>query len=145
MAYLRGKLLEKRRLLLERMQVGLAEADEPAGLPGDPVDMAHSTSAREISYEIGAVESDAVAQIDHVLQKIESGKYGICEDCGKRIPEARLKAVPFAYLCVECKQRDERTVPEGEPAEWPDLGGFDEGEADDLEGAYGTLRARRPA
>jgi len=108
MAYIRGKLLETRRQLLERMKAELTEPDEPTGVPGDPADMAHSVSARETSYEIGSVESRAVAQIDYALRRIDSGKYGICEDCGRRIPPVRLRAMPFAYLCVECKQRDER-------------------------------------
>lgn len=107
-AYIRGKLLETRRQLLERMKAELVEPDEPTGVPGDAADMAHSVSARETSYEIGSVESRAVAQIDYAIRRIDSGKYGVCEDCGRRIPPARLRAMPFAYLCVECKQRDEQ-------------------------------------
>ena len=80
MAYIRGKLLERRARLLERMQAELAEPNEPVGVLGDPADMAGTVSAREESYEIGSVESRAVAQIDYVLQRIDSGKYGICED-----------------------------------------------------------------
>ena len=96
------------------MEAEATEPAEPAGVPGDPADMAHSVSARETSYEIGSVESRTVAQIDYMLQRIDSGKYGICEDCGKRIPAARLRAMPFAYLCVECKQRDEQADEMGE-------------------------------
>jgi DnaK suppressor protein len=107
-AYLRGKLLEKRRKLLENLQSELGAAVQPTGLPGDVSDLATSTSGVEESYRIGAVESNAVAEIDHALQRLESGKYGVCEDCGKPIPAARLEAVPFAYLCVPCKEREER-------------------------------------
>ena len=148
MAYIRGKLLETRRRLLERMEAELTEPDEPAGVPGDPADMAHSVSARETSYEIGSVESRTVAQIDYMLHRIDSGKYGICEDCGKRIPPARLRAMPFAYLCVECKQRDERADEESESEatieslDLDELAGGDTGEA---ESRHETIRGSRPA
>ena len=148
MAYIRGKLLEKRACLLERMDAELKEPAEPAGVPGDPADMAHTVSARETSYEIGSLESRAVAQIDYVLQRIENGKYGICEDCGKRIPAARLKVMPFAYLCVECKQRDEQAEMESEDAaaiESLDLGELGEGDAGETESRQATIRGSRPA
>jgi DnaK suppressor protein len=147
MAYIRGKLLETRRRLLERMQAELTEPDQPAGVPGDSADMAHLVSAREESYEIGSVESRAVEQIDYVLRRIESGKYGICEDCGKRIPAARLKAMPFAFLCVECKQRDEQADEKSEAEaaieslELDEMGETDTGE---VENKVDTIRGGRP-
>jgi len=146
MAYLRGKLLEKRRRLLESLQAGIVAADEPPVVP-DEVDLANSTTARETSYRIGSVESDAVAQIDYALTRLDSGKYGICEDCGKRIPEARLRAVPFAYLCVSCKERDERENPPAEEADvfWGDLGEAGGDGPPELHDLYVTVRGRRPA
>ncbi len=109
--------------------------------------MAHSVSARETSYEIGSVESRAVAQIDYVLQRIDSGKYGICEDCGKRIPAARLRAMPFAYLCVECKQRDEQADEKSEAEaaiESLDLGELGEADMGELESKH-EHHPRQPA
>jgi RNA polymerase-binding protein DksA len=100
--------------------------------PSDDVDIANSGIALETEYEIGSVEYKAVAEIDNALRRIESGKYGVCEDCGQRIPEARLKALPFAYLCVKCKEREER---EGEAADpfavnWDALTEFSGGDED---------------
>ena len=45
----------------------------------------------------------AVDEIDRALAKIDGGNYGICEKCGQPIPKARLKALPYAALCVQCK------------------------------------------
>ena len=42
--------------------------------------------------------------IDLALEKIKKGKYGICEECGKEIPEERLKVSPEARLCLKCKK-----------------------------------------
>ena len=52
------------------------------------------------------VASDAqahVAEIDAALARVDAGSYGLCEACGKPIPEARLEVVPEATLCVSCK------------------------------------------
>jgi len=39
------------------------------------------------------------------LEKIKKGKYGICEKCGKKIPEERLKAFPEARFCMKCEKK----------------------------------------
>ena len=41
--------------------------------------------------------------IDKALVKIDAGTYGICERCGQPIPKERLRALPYAALCVACK------------------------------------------
>ncbi|MBQ1197775.1 MAG: TraR/DksA C4-type zinc finger protein, partial [Spirochaetaceae bacterium] len=46
--------------------------------------------------------------IDSALSRIEQGKYGLCMKCGKKIPQARLEAIPYALMCIECKSADER-------------------------------------
>ena len=45
----------------------------------------------------------AVEEIDRALHKMEIGTYGICESCNQPIPRARLQALPYASLCVQCK------------------------------------------
>lgn len=146
MAHLLRKLLERRRRLLERIQAAEAETAEPAGVSGDPADMASSISARDVSYGIESVEADAVAQIDYVLRKISDGKYGICEECGKPIPTARLRAVPFACLCVACKEQEElqaRVRGEEDSAELVDLAPlFDAQGCEEGEISLETLRGR---
>ena len=44
-----------------------------------------------------------IAAIEHTIDKIEKGTYGICDNCGKAIAEERLEALPQASLCIECK------------------------------------------
>ncbi len=46
--------------------------------------------------------------VDHALRKVERGTYGICENCGNEIDPARLRAIPHAVLCIDCKARAER-------------------------------------
>jgi len=53
-------------------------------------------------------EKQKLKQIDDALDRIEENTYGLCEECGVKIPRARLKVVPFAKHCVECKEAIER-------------------------------------
>jgi DnaK suppressor protein len=148
MAGLRARLLEERQRLVERMETELSESVEPIEVPGDPAELACSTSAREESCEFGALQFDAVAQIDHVRHRMESGRYGICEDCGKRIPAVRLRIVPSTTLCVECKKHEEQAAEKRTmEAVCISLGfeGPDETDTEDLESQLGTIRGRRVA
>jgi DnaK suppressor protein len=46
---------------------------------------------------------EELAGIEHTLAKINEGKYGLCERCGRPIDPARLEAMPTATLCMTCK------------------------------------------
>ena len=45
-----------------------------------------------------------LAEIERALNKIQKGKYGICESCGKAIDEKRLQAFPTARFCRKCRE-----------------------------------------
>jgi DnaK suppressor protein len=62
-----------------------------------------TTEAVERLNRVGtARELDAMLRdVDRALQKLEDGTYGICDRCGKLIPEERLEARPWSVLCVE--------------------------------------------
>jgi len=51
---------------------------------------------------------DLKERIDKALAKIDEGSYGLCDRCGKPIEKARIKALPYANLCIEDKQAEER-------------------------------------
>ena len=44
-----------------------------------------------------------LAEVNGALEKIQSGKYGICASCGKTISPDRLEAMPSAKFCIDCK------------------------------------------
>ncbi len=54
-------------------------------------------------------DADELRRIDSALVRLSEGSYGLCEDCGQRIPEARLQAEPTALRCVQCQELYERT------------------------------------
>ena len=74
----------------------------------DQADAGSKTFEREQEQSIAANRHDLLAQIQHAIERIDGGTYGICENCGKPIPKARLKALPMATLDADCKAREER-------------------------------------
>jgi RNA polymerase-binding protein DksA len=77
----------------------------------DPKDLADSASDdmdRKMIEAIGSQELKRLKLIESALTRIQQGKYGLCMKCGKRIPQDRLEAIPYALLCIECKTAEER-------------------------------------
>lgn len=91
--------------------------DLPGG--GDVVDAALDAAQDEISSQLAEVESRELANIEHALQRIQDGTYGLCEVCGGKIPMARLNALPYATMCIECQQASEDgTLEERRADDW---------------------------
>jgi len=75
---------------------------------GDILDSVSEERTRELDMILTDREKQKLKQIDDALERIEEKTYGFCEECGVKIPRARLKVVPFAKYCVECKEVIER-------------------------------------
>jgi len=63
---------------------------------------------RDFALNLLSKEQDGLYEIDEALDRIEAGNYGVCEISGKKIPKARLEAIPFARLTVECQAELEK-------------------------------------
>ena len=74
---------------------------------GDIFDDADLEQSREFNLLLNTREKQKIKQIEQALLKLENGEYGICENCEEDIPVGRLKAMPFASLCVKCKSEQE--------------------------------------
>lgn len=75
---------------------------------GDVVDFALDSAQDEINSQLAEVESRELASIENALERMRTGHYGVCEGCSERIPLARLNALPYATLCIECQREAER-------------------------------------
>lgn len=60
---------------------------------------------RELAEAGGARAQEAMTEIEHALQRLETGTYGSCEACAAPIPFERLEAIPSARYCVACPGR----------------------------------------
>jgi RNA polymerase-binding protein DksA len=76
--------------------------------PKDLADIASDDIDRKMIEAIGSQELKRLKLIDSALTRIQQGKYGLCMKCGKRIPQDRLEAIPYALMCIECKTAEER-------------------------------------
>lgn len=66
---------------------------------------------REFALNLVSSEQDAIYEIDDALRRIQMGVYGACEKCSEMIAKPRLKAQPFAKLCIKCQSEAEKGRP----------------------------------
>lgn len=104
---------EKRRLederdrLAVRPRTGEEGSDHPDYDVNHPADAGSDLFARQKEMALAENTEGLLSLIDTALAKIHAGTYGICDVCGVRIPAARLRAVPWATMCVSCQGRFE--------------------------------------
>lgn len=77
-------------------------------LPSELADVSSQVFDQALALDLLANEADTIGMIDAALHRIKYGTFGECDVCGKPIPLARLKALPFAMLCMRCRQEEER-------------------------------------
>ena len=74
------------------------------GVDDESADAGTATFEREKELSIEQNVRDLIQKIDRALKRIDDGTYGICEACGKPIEKARIKALPYAELCIKDAQ-----------------------------------------
>ena len=77
------------------------------GIP-EETDLAQALSDRETTDILVHLLDENREQVEHALERVREGAYGICESCARRIPADRLKYQPSATRCVECQGQWDR-------------------------------------
>lgn len=97
-------LLRRDQLAAELEVVTTVERDPDASVSFGKRVGDGTTEAVERLNRVGtARELDAMLRdVERALRKLEDGTYGICDRCGRLIPEERLEARPWSVLCVDC-------------------------------------------
>jgi DnaK suppressor protein len=91
--------------------VALEELPGPAGDNSpfaDEVDEIVASEEREIMFGTRELLVDRVNRITAALDRLSTGEYGTCVECGEAIAPARLRALPEVQTCVRCQDRIER-------------------------------------
>jgi RNA polymerase-binding protein DksA len=120
-AQLKQSLEKRRQLLLEEIRDELARSGEQhyVDLAGRVTDLGDASVA-DMLADLGAAMVDRqvieVRAIEAALNRLASGDYGACVDCGADIPVERLRAYPTAARCISCQSIHELTYAhEGRP------------------------------
>ena len=74
----------------------------------DVVDRANNAYSRELLFSLSDSERHTLLRVEEALQRVESGTYGVCINCGNEIRPGRLRAVPWARYCIDCQELAEK-------------------------------------
>jgi RNA polymerase-binding transcription factor DksA len=71
-------------------------------------DQGSDTQEQEKTAILLESEYQKIKLINAAIKMVYDKTYGICEICGNYIQEARLKVIPYARFCIECKTKEEK-------------------------------------
>lgn len=89
------------------------QGDELSDYDNHPGDQGTETFMQEMDETTVMILDDEAARVKEARRALEEGRYGICIDCGKEIPAARLEAVPESVRCVEDQRQHEARLRQG--------------------------------
>jgi len=108
-------ITERAKLASEIKAIAQETSKSPREASGDlsaytvhMADMAADTYERELSMNIVSSEQELLYQIDDALKRLDDGSYGVCQQCNQPIAMSRLKAVPYASMCIQCQRAKEQ-------------------------------------
>jgi len=116
LARMKQRLQEERaRQLALAARLRMEEADpvesgELSTADQHPAELGSETFERELELTTLSIVEGELKETDDALRRLDHGSYGICEECGKPIDEARLEAVPWARYCVVDQARIEQAL-----------------------------------
>ena len=99
-------LLKKRAdILAERGGKSLSTPMDNNTRQGDMADQASGTNEVHIQLKLKQTDAKILQAIEEALERLDSGSYGLCCDCGEDIAAARLNAIPWTRVCIGCKEK----------------------------------------
>jgi DnaK suppressor protein len=100
---------ERKRLLVELDQLQTTVESAEARREGSPFGKREeeATESFELEKRLALEKQirERLGEVEHALEKLEKGTYGLCDICGQPIDPDRLEALPQANLCLECKAK----------------------------------------
>jgi len=101
---------------IERDTLNKSQRDASGDLSGygfHMADVATDNYDRELNLDLASTEQKLLNEITTALKKIDDGSYGKCESCDEKISVQRLNAMPYARLCIKCKEEEEKKAKKG--------------------------------
>lgn len=104
----RDKVLAKAKQMIDQGNIHLEKDDMY-----DEVDLASATVDQNLTFKLLDRDRKLLAELNHALQKIDTGEYGYCEGTGEPIPKRRLEVRPWCKYSVKFKEQLERRKKSG--------------------------------
>ena len=109
--HFRNLLLQKKKQILNGViQNSKGELQMSSDDLADETDVANSVVNQNISFHIIHREFAKIRLIDEALLRIDQGYYGLCEYCNIPIGQKRLNYQPWATLCIDHAEEEERAA-----------------------------------
>jgi DnaK suppressor protein len=102
-------LLEKKKDELLAAAPVRTPATEPGSKSGDWIDQSSQESDVHVRLALKQTDSKLLRAIDEAIHRIDQGAYGVCLECENDIAPARLEAVPWTRVCIECKAKQQQS------------------------------------
>lgn len=100
-------LLEKKRDELLTAAPVRTPATEPGSKSGDWIDQSSQESDVHVRLALKQTDSKLLRAIEEAIHRIDQGGYGVCMECENEIAPARLEAVPWTRVCIDCKVKQQ--------------------------------------
>ncbi len=118
----REALLERRNVLLGSVhhmedealkKSRIVASGDLSAVPYHMADLGTDNYEQEFTLELIQNEEEELREVNAAIARLEDGTFGLCTGCEKQILKTRLKAIPYARLCIECKREEEETAGPG--------------------------------
>jgi len=78
-----------------------------SSLPMHMADQGTDSFEQDMTLGLMETEGEELQEIEDAIERTRDNTFGVCETCHKAIPKPRLKAIPYARLCLACKTKEE--------------------------------------
>jgi RNA polymerase-binding protein DksA len=106
----RDRLMKELAILRESIRSGTQRdsAGDLSAYSFHMADLGTDAMEREKQFLFASAEGRQLNMVNEALRRLYQGDYGTCEACGEPIARERMDAMPYATLCIECKEKEER-------------------------------------
>ena len=104
---LKNELERQRDALKSELAQMSVEPNDGMGYSTHPADDGSVAFEQSADLAMRRNAERMLYQVERALTRMEEGTYGVCRSCGKRIDDARLKAIPWTRYCIDCASKNE--------------------------------------
>ncbi len=105
-ARLRGDVIQMADATLKKNR--MEGNGDLSSMPIHMADLGSDNFEQEFTLSLMQSEEGTLGNIEAALERVEDGTYGVCEECGVKIPKKRLDAIPYATMCIRCASQLEK-------------------------------------